>query len=304
MYVPIGGIDQWIQFSESRANDPILLYLHGGPGGTSVPASAAWRPWEDHFTVVHWDQRGAGRTFRKNGESGCGALTVDRMVTDAIEVTEFLVAHLRKPRVLLVGHSWGSALAVYMLKKRPELFSAYVGTGQLVNMRRNEEYNYRRQLEQAERLGNREALRVLRDIGPPPFSDHRSLNTLREWADRLAEGSGDSPQPRPSPLAPDFSADEVPTMMKGFEFSQAQLSGELNAIDLPSLGSAFDVPIFFFEGTHDQQTPMELAEDYFASIVAPHKEFVRFDGCHHFVVLNRPDAFLRELLVRVRPLLG
>jgi pimeloyl-ACP methyl ester carboxylesterase len=304
MYVPIGGIDQWIQFGESRPNDPILLYLHGGPGGTSVPASAACRSWEDHFTVVHWDQRGAGRTFRKNGESGCGALTVDRMVTDAIEVTEFLIAHLRKPKVLLVGHSWGSALAVYMLKKRPELFSAYVGTGQLVNMRRNEEYNYRRQLEQAERLGNREALRALQDIGPPPFSDHRSLKILREWADRLAEGTGDSPQPRPSPLAPDFSADEVPTMMKGFEFSQAQLSGELNAIDLPSLGTAFDVPMFFFEGTHDQQTPTELAEEYFASIVAPRKEFVRFEGCHHFVVLNRPDAFLRELLVRVRPLLG
>jgi pimeloyl-ACP methyl ester carboxylesterase len=159
--------------------------------------------------------------------------------------------------VLLVGHSWGSALAVYLLKRRPELFSAYVGTEQLVNMRRNEEYNYRRQFDQPERLDNREALRASHDIGPPPFSDHSSLRTLREWADRLAEGTGDSPQPRPSPLAPDFSADEVPAMMKGFEFSQSQLSEELNGIDLPSLGAAFDVPIFFFEGTHDQQTPME-----------------------------------------------
>jgi pimeloyl-ACP methyl ester carboxylesterase len=75
------------------------------------------------------------------------------------------------------------------------------------------------------------------------------------------------------------------------------------AIDLPPLGLTFDVPIFFFEGTCDQQTPMELAEHYFANIVAPHKEFVRFEGCHHFVVMNRPEAFLRELLARVRPLL-
>jgi pimeloyl-ACP methyl ester carboxylesterase len=77
----------------------------------------------------------------------------------------------------------------------------------------------------------------------------------------------------------------------------------LNAIDLSALGPAFSMPIFFFEGTHDQQTPIELAEEYFATISAPRKGFVRFEACHHFVVMNRPDLFLRELLTHVRPLL-
>jgi pimeloyl-ACP methyl ester carboxylesterase len=303
MYLPIGGIDQWIQIGDSAPDRPVLLYLHGGPGGTSVPAAAAWRPWEAHFTVVHWDQRGAGRTFRKNGEAGSGRLTIDRMVKDGIEVAEFLIARLRQPKILLLGHSWGSAHAVYMLKPRAELFSAFVGTGQLVNMRRNEEYNYRRQMQQAERLGNQEALRVLRAIGPPPYSEFSSLLTLREWTDRLTEGDGDPLQPRPTPIAPDFTADEVPSMLQGAEFSRKELLGELNEIDLPSLGLTFEMPIYFFEGTHDQQTPIELAEQYFAAISAPHKEFVRFEGCHHFVVMNRPDAFLQELLTRVRPLL-
>jgi pimeloyl-ACP methyl ester carboxylesterase len=301
MYVPIGGIDQWIQFGEHQLDHPVLLYLHGGPGGTSVPAAAAWKPWEEHFAVVHWDQRGAGRTFAKNGETGCGRLTVDRMVRDGIEVVEFLIANLRKPKVLIVGHSWGSALAVHMLKRRPKLFSAFVGTGQLVNMRQNEEYNYRRQMEQAERLGNREALQVLRRIGPPPFADFDSLKTLRDWADRLAEGDGDSVQPRPSPRPADFTAEEVPAMLKGAEFSRRELYDELKTIDLPALGFAFDMPMFFFEGSCDQQTPVELAERYFDNIVAPHKEFVRFEGCHHFVVMNRPGDFLRELVARVRP---
>jgi pimeloyl-ACP methyl ester carboxylesterase len=293
MYVRIGDIDQWVQFGENQPENPVLLYLHGGPGGTSVPAAAAWKPWEDHFTVVHWDQRGAGRTFAKNREAGCGSLTIDRMARDGIEVAEFLTAHLRKKKVLLVGHSWGSALAVHMLKRRPELFSAFVGTGQLVSMRQNEEYNYRRQLEQAERLGNDEALQVLRRIGPPPFSEWSSLKTLREWADRLAEGDGDPVGPRPTPMAPDFTADEVPTMLQGAEFSRRELYEELKTIDLPSLGLTFDVPIFFFHGACDQQTPMELAERYFAGIVAPHKE----------LVMNRPDMFLQELVMRVRPLL-
>lgn len=302
MYVPIGGIDQWIQFRNEGLGKPILLYLHGGPGGTSVPAAEAWRAWDEHFTVVHWDQRGAGRTFRKNGEAGCGPLTVDRMVRDGVAVVEFLIARLEQPRVLLVGHSWGSALAIHMLKRRPELFSAYVGTGQLVNMRRNEECNYRRQLEQAERQGNADALRALREIGPPPFESFGALLTLREWADRLAEGDGDPVQPRPSPLPADFTADDVPSMLQGAEFSRRELFDELKAVDLPSLGLTFDLPMFLLHGECDQQTPLELAEGYFDSIVSPHKEIVRFAGCHHFVVMNRPADFLRELVTRVCPL--
>lgn len=303
MYVRIGGIEQWIQFGKDSPGNPILLYLHGGPGGTSVPAAAAWKAWEEHFTVVHWDQRGANRTFAKNGEAGCGRLTIERMVRDGLDVVQFLIDTLQKPKILLVGHSWGAALGIYMLKRRPELFSAFVGTGQLVNMRQNEDINYRRQLEQAERLGKQEALQALRTIGPPPYSNFASLLTLREWTDRLTEGDGDPIQPRPTPIASDFTADEVPSMQQGAAFSRKELLDELNAIDLPSLGTAFDVPIFFFEGTHDQQTPIELAEQYLDSIVAPHKELVRFEGCHHFVVMNRPEAFLRELLARVRPLL-
>jgi len=126
MYIQIGGIEQWIQFGAQAPDHPVLLFLHGGPGGTSVPVAAAWRSWEDHFTVVHWDQRGAGRTFRKNGESGCGRLTIELMVKDGIEVAEFLISHLAQPKILLVGHSWGTALGIHMLKRRPELFSAFV----------------------------------------------------------------------------------------------------------------------------------------------------------------------------------
>jgi pimeloyl-ACP methyl ester carboxylesterase len=303
LYFSIGGIEQWVQIGEVDPGNPVLLYLHGGPGGTSIPAAAAWKPWETYFTVVHWDQRGAGRTFRKNGEAGCGRLTVERMVQDGIEVAGFLTARLNVPKILLVGHSWGSALAIYMLKRRPELFSAFVGTGQLVNMRLNEEYNYRRQLEQAKRLENEEALQALRAMGPPPYLDWLSLKALREWADKLAEGDGDSVQPRPTSIAPDFKADEVASMLQGAEFSRRELVAELNALDLPSLGTTFEMPIFFFEGTLDQQTPIELAEWYLSQITAPHKELVRFENCHHFVVLNRPDAFLRELITRVRPLL-
>jgi pimeloyl-ACP methyl ester carboxylesterase len=302
MYVPIGGVEQWIQIGDAQFDHPVLLFLHGGPGGSSRPAATAWRPWEEHFTVVHWDQRGAGRTFGKNGEAASRGLTVERMVLDAIEVAEFLTRHLGKEKILIVGHSWGSVLGVHLLRRRPELFSAYVGTGQFVNMQRAEELNYRRELMQAERRQCRKALQELIEIGPPPYSDRCKIKVLRQWADQLADGDGDSAQFRPSPPDPDFAnADEVKALLQGAEFTRNELFGELSGIDLPSLGLEFEVPIFFFEATCDQATPIELAEEYFAEIVAPHKEFVRFEGCHHFVVMNRPMDFLRELLTRVRP---
>jgi pimeloyl-ACP methyl ester carboxylesterase len=188
-----------------------------------------------------------------------------------------------------------------MVRQRPDLFSAYVGTGQLVSMRLNEEYNYRRYLQQAERAGNDEALKVLRGLGPPPFSDWSALKTLREWSDKLAEGDGDSIQPRPTPMPSDFKMEEVPIMIQGAEFSRLQLYEELKTIDLPALGLEFAVPMFCFHGACDQQTPVELAEEYFNSLEAPHKEFVSFPGCHHFVVMNRPELFLEELLARVLP---
>lgn len=106
-----------------------------------------------------------------------------------------------------------------------------------------------------------------------PGSTHyarRRPNRCRE----LTEGDGDAIRPRPTPIAPDFTADDLSSMMQG-------------------AGLTFEIPIYFFEGTHDQHTPTELAEQYFATVVAPHKDFVRFEGCRHFFVMNRPDTFLR-----------
>jgi len=265
MYVQIGGIQQWIEIGRVAQDRPTLLYLHGGPGGSSRPAVKAWRHWEEHFTVVHWDQRGAGRTFSKNGEAGCGALTIDRMVSDGIEVVDLLNREFQRDKAVLVGHSWGSVLAVHMIKRRPDLFSAYVGTGQLVNKQRNEECNYRRQLAQAKRRQNAEALQALREVGPSPYLDRGKVRKLREWVDKLVDGTGDPVRLTPRPPNPAFTTEDRDALSRGAQFSRDQLFAELSAVDLPSLGLHFDIPIFFFEGTADQQTPIELAEQYLST---------------------------------------
>jgi pimeloyl-ACP methyl ester carboxylesterase len=106
LFARIGGIDQWVQIrGESRAN-PVILLLHGGPGFSYIPFTEIFRPWEKHFTVVQWDQRGAGRTYGRNGKAGSGEMTIDRMVQDGLEVAEFIRKRLGTERVILLAHSW------------------------------------------------------------------------------------------------------------------------------------------------------------------------------------------------------
>jgi pimeloyl-ACP methyl ester carboxylesterase len=132
MYVKIGGIDQWVQIRGEDRGNPVILFVHGGPGGSTIPISSGWQSWEKYFTVVQWDQSGAGRTFRKTGESIATTMTLARMTQDGVEVAEYLRAHLHKDKIVLIGHSWGSFLGIQIVKQRPDLFYAFVGTGQVV----------------------------------------------------------------------------------------------------------------------------------------------------------------------------
>lgn len=301
MYTTIGGIEQWIEIGGESPASPVLLYLHGGPGGCSSLAASVFKPWERHFTLVHWDQRGAGRTFARNGEAGCGTLTIERMIADTVEVAEFLVRRLGRDKIVVLGHSWGSVLGIHLVKRRPDLVAAFVGTGQVVNMRRNEEFNYTRQLTQARDAGNAAALAGLADIGPPPYYDRAKIRALREWADVLASGSGDTPRFQPMVRPANLSPPDIEALLAGFQFSGDQLFDELCEVDLPALSLDFPVPMFCFMGTEDQQTAFAPAEAWFASLSAPRKAFVRFEGCHHFVVMNRPEMFLEALLDHVVP---
>ena len=159
-YVKIGGIEQWITIRGEDRKNPVLLLLHGGPGDATNPwGYAGFRNWLKYFTVVQWDQRGAGRTFGRNGAAAASTITVERMVQDGVELAELLSKRLQKEKIVLVGHSWGSTLGVFMVKARPELFHAFVGTGQVADPARNYAVAYAALVEKASREGNARAVR-------------------------------------------------------------------------------------------------------------------------------------------------
>jgi len=310
MFVAIGGIDQWLQIRGEDRKNPVLLFVHGGPGASTIPISSGWQPWEKYFTVVQWDQRGAGRTYRGTGRAIAPTMTVARMAQDGIEVAEYLRAHLHKDKIVLVGHSWGSFLGIHIVKQRPDLFYAYVGTGQVIGSATFEkqfEVTIAHLQRLAQAVNNTEALMELAPIAARQNKLGDRL-ILEKWAKALALPSIESFKLAgriPPPFMPDFSLLDWYYWRRGILFSAEYLRGRdgpMNQVDLRSLGVEFAIPMFFFEGTEDYMTPIQPAEQYFDQIEAPHKEFVRFESGDHFIPLDRPDEFLAELLTRVRPL--
>jgi pimeloyl-ACP methyl ester carboxylesterase len=302
-YVEIGGIDQWITIRGEDRRNPVLLFLHGGPGDATNPwGYAVFRSWLRTFTVVQWDQRGSGRTLGRNGESSAATVSVERLVRDGILVAEHLRKSLGKDKIVLVGHSWGSILGVFMAKARPDLFSAFVGTGQVADPRRSDAVAYDELLRKARRVGDARAVRDLEGVGPPPYPDGRGYRIQRRWSN-LFEGADlfISAMLGLALSAPGYTVRDVNDWAQGQMLSAERLVPETSALEAKALGGEFAVPVFVIQGAEDFTTPTTLAREFVSSIRAPRKEFAAIDGNGHFAVFTEPDIFLKEIAARVLP---
>lgn len=311
-FVKIGGIEQWVQIRGDDIDNPVLLVLHGGPGAAYSPATPIFLAWEKYFTVVQWDQRGAGLTFGRNGEQGSGEMSIDRMTQDGIEVAEYLRQRLHKDKILIYGTSWGTVLGVEMAKRRPDLFLAYVGSGQLVDELRTEQMGYQTCLEAVRRAGDAEGLAALTAAGPPPYRSLEQLGVERRLYYRYAPMAPDEKSFSSKILwtvlfAPEYRLRDIFDYNDGAEFSMRAIFAEGwggDGLDLRRLGPRFEVPVVIIQGADDTLTPVSLAREYFDSIEAPHKELILLPGAGHMVSLAQPDRMLREFLIHVRPLAG
>jgi pimeloyl-ACP methyl ester carboxylesterase len=307
-YVKIGGIEQWVTIRGQDRNNPVLLILHGGPGDVTNPWGYAYfYHWEKYFTVVQWDQRGAGRTLEKSGESIASTMTIDRMAQDGVEVSEYLREHLNQQKIGLVGHSWGTLLGLLMAKAKPELFYAFVGTGQVSSS--SKEVNlvaYKLAMQWAESAKNAEAVADLKRIGPPPYANGTGgWGVLYKW--RNACEGPDRDLFLASTLW--YALGQPGYTLRDFNYSQdSQLVSEkalfdqMANLDPKRLEGNFKVPLFVIQGEQDCTTPAELAKKYLDSVSAPHKDFVVIPGEGHFAAFIKSDEFLKDLRARVRPL--
>jgi pimeloyl-ACP methyl ester carboxylesterase len=305
-FVTVGGIDQWLQLRGEDRGNPVLLVLHGGPGWPNAVFTLPLRPWEQHFTVVQWDHRGAGKTLGRTGKAGSGEMTFDRRVADAIEVIEFLRQHLGVDKVVLLAESMGTLTGLPLAKRRPDLVHALVVTDLYVNMAANEARKRQLTLERLRAAGNTKGVAALEAIGGDSARwDLRAWNTNMAWAFKTNVPTPNLDRKLLFPLAlssPLYTLRDLYTLFAGFQWSTAEMFTELKAYDARRLGPRFEVPFFLFQGETDVVTMTSLATEYFEEVEAPTKELALIPDAGHFAAFTQPQRFLTELRTRVRPL--
>jgi pimeloyl-ACP methyl ester carboxylesterase len=304
LFVPLGGIDQWISIrGDDRAN-PVLLVVHGGPGEAQWPQAEIYRPWEKSFTVVQWDQRGAGHTFGRYG-TDTPEVTLDRISKDGVELAEYLCRELGKKKIIVLGHSWGSLVATHMVQMHPDQFAAYVGTGQVSSWANTLNIQFDLLLAKARQDGDQATVKQLEAIGRPgpanadhfgflnkfhflslwPPSDQAWLQHLRSQA---AELKAKDPE-------------QFKNLADGMEFTGEHVVPDQIATDLPRTACDIHTAYFVIQGENDVITPTQAAVDYFKCIKAPKKELILIPNAGHFAFMTAPDQFLQALTTKVRP---
>jgi pimeloyl-ACP methyl ester carboxylesterase len=303
-YTKIGGIDQWIQIRGRDRNNPVLLWLNGGPGFSQIPQSYSYRQWEEQFTLVMWDPRGQGRTFTRSGTSVKDTMTLNQFASDGIEVAEYVRKRLSKDKIGLLGHSFGSMVGVHMVQDRPELFSVYIGTGQVTNLKKQVEFAYPRLIERARKTGNKLAEDQLVQVGPPPYPSQGSARWVEIGLANQLDPMPERTFPAPGQLWAFVTGGLLGSrgFLAGAQFSQETMWDEMLADDLPARGLLFVVPVVMIQGSEDLVTATPLAKDYFDRIEAPSKEFVLLEGAGHLVPIVESERFRRALVEHARPL--
>jgi proline iminopeptidase len=311
--VRIGAIDQWIEVRGQDVDNPILLWIHGGPGVAFVPLAGAFQdPLEKYFTIVQWDQRGAGKTYASNDkELQRRTMSVPQMEQDTLDVANYLRSRFKREKIFVIGHSWGSVLGLWLAHEHPDMIYAYVGVGQLINAKQNQQAMYQDELQQARDRHNEQAIKQLESIAPYPTPNFDSIkdSVVHNWSDELL-----GPAPTDDAFinvrrilsdllsAPEYSLMDDYGFMKGRQFSFSIIVPQMDKIDLNKIGLDFGEPIFFFEGRHDPACRPSLIWDYSQTIKASQKGFVWFENSGHFPFYEEQQRFRDELVQQVLPL--
>ncbi|NVM77433.1 pimeloyl-ACP methyl ester carboxylesterase [Duganella sp. SG902] len=306
----VNGIDQWVYTRGQDRKNPVLLFLHGGPASPSAPTMWMYqRPLEEYFTVVNYDQRGAGKTYLENDpEQVRPTLNVQQFVDDAVKIAQEISKRYGKRKVILVGHSWGTVVGMRAALARPDLFHAYVGIGQVISMLDNEKVSFDFAMARARKENNQQAIKELESIAPYPGDTpitRERIVTERTWAQHyggLAAYRGDFAYYFNAPLlSPEYDEQAVQAIDKGSLLTLERVLNEWLQVDFKPVKS-FPIPVVMFMGRHDYTTPSAPTAAWLAKVKAPYKRGVWFENASHLVQFEEPGKTLVSLLEYVRPL--
>lgn len=308
--VELNGEKQWITIRGRNVDNPILLFIHGGPSSPIMPISWTFQnSWEDYFTVVQWDQRVTGKNWTTaDTTKAIPNYTMKTIINDGVALIEHLRKRFNKDKIFLLGLSWGTMLGTHIAAQIPNQLYAYIGVGQAYQGD-DEKYLYDRLFYLATKNKNETALAELKSIAPYPNPNGNtpveSTIITRKWA-RMYDGGWYGkrdfklyftlPQ-----LSPDYNKADLDLFYTSIPWGLRKLLKDLQADVRPM---EFKLPVFFIMGRYDLHTPYETAKIYFDKLKAPKKKFITFERSSHFPMIEEPGRFLVTLVNEILPLAG
>lgn len=298
--VKLNGSDEWITIRGKNKDNPILLFLAGGPGGSQLSETRdQLKALEDKFVIVDWDQAGSGKSYNA---AKIDSLTPKRYIEDAHELTKFLCQKFNKKKIYVCGESWGSALGIMLVKKYPEIFYAFVGTGQMISFVDTELYCYNTAIQIAKEKGDTKTVQKLKSQSPPPYYSKvtsKSASYLMYLSNHMSKDTNIS-NPGYHTLrdiaAPEYGLYDKLNFVLGMINTFDHVYPQLYGIDFRKQIKKIDVPVYFLEGRRDVNTPTKLAQEYCDMLNAPNKKLIWFEHSGHDPWMNEPKKFCNTIV--------
>jgi pimeloyl-ACP methyl ester carboxylesterase len=288
--IKLGGVDQYVLIRSRSTSNPVVLFLHGGPGMPMMYLAYKFqRPLEDAFTIVQWDRRGAGKSYDPNIPAD--TIRVSQEISDTRDLANLLRKRFHQDKIYLVGHSYGSYLGMLVIKRYPRLFQAYVGIGQMAcSDGQSRAIQDRWIREQAIASHNVEALNEVNSKTP-----YDREQWLFQFGGELRGATSFVPLILMGLRAPEYTFADAMNVRKGVAFTHKHMKYDVIQGALMDSVTSVDIPVYFFTGRYDETDPHECTVRYFGRMRSPKKRLVWFDRSAHFPFLEEPDVFAREL---------
>ena len=299
--VRLGGHDQTIMIRGYSTDKPVLLYLNGGPGQSGLPFTrVVLADLSRDFVIVDWDQRGAGKSYVALDPAA--TLTPDQAVSDTIELTNYLRQRFDEQKIYVLGESWGSILGVLAVQRQPDLFYAFIGSGQMVSVRETDRRFYQDVLDRAARNGDAQLAAKLRSYGQPPYTDTPYANVFamgqydalykpytpsQAYMD-LGNAAGIGPY---GVLASEYNLVEKFNVLRGLLDTFTVLYPQLQEIDFRRDVKQLAVPVYILDGTAELAARRDLTHEWFDALAAPTKRMFTIGNAAHSVAFEQFEQF-------------
>jgi len=293
MDVELNGLHQKILIKSNNLNNPILLWLHGGPGTSEMFITHhCMDSLINFFTIVHWDQRGTALSYNdriKNTD-----VSFDKIFNDAIRLTDVLRKTYHQNKIFLIGHSFGSVLGIHLIEKYPDRYYAYVGIGQVINDSKSREITYKWLVNKLQEDNDTTEMARIRGKQNFPRELINKYNGIFYKGITLHDVIKESPY---------YYEGYLDNYSKSMNFVRESISKNPSTYEKDILNDILklQIPVYFFEGRHDRIAACapELVVDYIKMVEAPKKEIIWFEESAHHPNIDEPDKFQKILIDKV-----